>query len=372
MIKLSPLQKLTVGRLMLEFVVGDRILLLSPTRTGKTVMTIDLLSRLNAKGIVVTPRREIARQWAQSATLMGLSASVFARHGYDPQARLASTTMAYARQNLEPLMNGRYLWERSPSVSFDFLVFDEAHHIMSPTGHEIVRVFNAYCPQGKILGLTATATRSDKQDISYHFQGLVTVPHDMATLAGALSRYKVVRVESSPASLVEAWQRAGGLGKQAVFFVSRINQLQIYADLLAGYGARVGVLSGDTPPRERDDILSDYNAGRLNALVNVLVLTEGVDLNYTSIVVIAAEPATQTPLVQMAGRGLARLSGKPKPIIIVGDKYGNKIDIGHQPKPNQRTMSINWANAKLGKWRTGIADAVFYDKLSHRVRNKKR
>jgi DNA repair protein RadD len=74
--------------------------------------------------------------------------------------------------------------------------------------------------------------------------------------------------------------------------------------MLKENGISAECITGETSKKERDQIISDFKAGKIRALTNANVLTTGFD--YPDIDLIAMLRATMSPAlyVQMAGRGL--------------------------------------------------------------------
>jgi superfamily II DNA or RNA helicase len=288
-------------------------------------MCLDVAKKRGGRVLVVTPRYEISKQWAEAAREYGWTATVIGGGKYDDSGHVVCSTMDSARNQKTRLFANN---------NFDLLIIDEAHRAASETGRVIMESFKETNLYGKILLTTATPGRSDGQDMSEFLDSYpIHVSGDVATLAGALMTYKTVKVElpktfnhSSVSALCNQWQRNGGKDKQAVFFVDRVAHIELIVNELRRRGVTAEGLSGQTPKTKRRQILQDYDDGRLSVIVNVNVLTEGIDINQTSIVVLASQPATQTPLIQRAGRALGRQPGKHKPIIIVGRPRG-AVDI---------------------------------------------
>lgn len=306
------------------------ILIVSPTRTGKTLMVMETIMKMNNPGrvVVVTPRTEIARQWAKTAREdYGLSASIVGGGERDYSGHVICSTMASMVRHCDRLFR--------ENRDIGVLIMDEAHHLPSPSGRKIVASFKYYIPNGRMISTTATTGRSDKQDLSEFIDAKpIVVSHDMANISGALLIHRSVLVKTSDviteravSMLCDAWEREGGRSTQSVFFVDRVDHINLFIDELKRRGVTAKGISGKTPLRERRRILEDYDNGDLQVMVNVQVLTEGIDINQTQIVVLASQPATQTPLVQKAGRALGRYPGKKSPVIIVGKPRPNKVDL---------------------------------------------
>jgi hypothetical protein len=79
----------------------------------------------------------------------------------------------------------------------------------------------------------------------------------------------------------------------------------------AGYTA--ASLDGTTPALERQQILADFRAGRVQILANCQVLTEGFDAPGTSCVLMCRPTRSDSLYVQCMGRGLRPAAGQATP-----------------------------------------------------------
>jgi superfamily II DNA or RNA helicase len=277
---------------------------------------------LMTRGLVITPRSEIVDQWVATARELGLSASGWTGNRKDGSGNILCTTMASAGVHLDSFCQG-----------IDFLLFDEAHHAMSMTGRNIFDAARHYNPNVKVLFLTATIDRSDGEKLEWLLStNPVVVTSQEALLGNALMEHRVIEVtpklaldEAGVKCLLDLRARNGKADRATVFFVDRVSQIEMVVRLAQSRGITVAGLSGKTPAAERRRILADYMAGRITMLVNVGILTEGVDLNHTEVVILVSQPATRTPYIQKAGRSLGRVKGKEEPLIIIN---GPRADVG--------------------------------------------
>lgn len=101
----------------------------------------------------------------------------------------------------------------------------------------------------------------------------------------------------------EVIERADGR-KAWLFFCTGVDHAKHMAETLQECGVVADCVTGDTPKRQREDILSAFKAGKIRALTNANVLTTGFD--YPDIDLIAMVRPTMSPslYVQMAGRGM--------------------------------------------------------------------
>lgn len=92
--------------------------------------------------------------------------------------------------------------------------------------------------------------------------------------------------------------------KAWLIFCAGVDHAEAIANELHLRGITAQCITGDTPKKQREEILERYRAGEIRALTNANVLTTGFD--YPDIDLIAMLRPTMSPglYVQMAGRGL--------------------------------------------------------------------
>jgi len=321
--------------------------LIAPTRSGKTLMCLTAVAnrRYGARVLVVTPRKEIAGQWAKSAREAGYTASQFGGGKHDATGEVVCTTMASCVRHVETIL---------ATGGFGYLIFDEAHRAQSDSGQAIYDTFLQRCRSGKVLLTTATPGRSDERRLEFLMDSQpVVVSFFDAMLSGALLHGRVVEVSGAlglddrrcVGRLFDAWMgHARSPSAPTIFFVDRLSHIEVVLAEANRRNVNAAGLSGKTPAGERQRIIDNYRNGVITMLVNVQVLTEGIDLNLTECVILASQPATRTPYIQRAGRALGALGDKPNPLIIVNRP---RAELGLSQKPD---IEEEWpeVNARRG------------------------
>ncbi len=220
----------------------------------------------------------------------------------------------------------------------DLIIIDECHLVSHKDegGYRgLIDQLTQINPHLRVIGLTATPYRlghgliTDKPAI---FDGLiepVTIPglieqDYLATLRSKVTTAKLsvdgvhkrggeyieselqaaVNTDPLNAAVVQEVIKLAGVRKSWLFFCAGIDHARNVAVMLNALGVPADVVTGDTPKKERAQIIADFKAGRLKALTNANVLTTGFD--YPDIDLIAMLRPTLSPglYVQMAGRGL--------------------------------------------------------------------
>lgn len=220
----------------------------------------------------------------------------------------------------------------------DLIIVDECHLIgHGETGgyRELIGSLTVINPHLRVIGLTATPYRLGHGMITEKpalFDALIEpVSIEELIYKGHLAplRSKVTKEKLSTENLhkrggefIESEMQAAfdtdqhntavvdevislaGNRKAWLCFCAGVDHAQHIAEEINRRGIVAACVNGNTPKKERDDIIKAFKAGRIRALTNANVLTTGFD--YPDIDLIAMLRATMSPAlyVQMAGRGL--------------------------------------------------------------------
>lgn len=95
-----------------------------------------------------------------------------------------------------------------------------------------------------------------------------------------------------------------GERKAWLFFCAGVKHAEHVAEVLRQRGVTAECVTGETPKKERERILTDFKAGRIRALTNANVLTTGFDYPDIDLVVMLRPTMSASLYVQMAGRGM--------------------------------------------------------------------
>ena len=281
------------------------------------------------------------------------------------------------------------------------LVIDEAHHAPSKQYQDIIEALKAVNPDLRVLGITATPTRSDGQ-------GMVTVFDEVALaldlmdlipqylvppigkaiqtgihLANAksyvneygdrvFSRKSVSNVFETDNcfELVVESHREFGEERKGIAFTATIDSAHRLAKLFNKAGISAVAIDGTIKGTEREAIITDTRAGRYEVLVNCQVLTEGFDWPAASVVHIVKRTRSVGPYLQMMGRGLRLWPGKADCLILdyVGVEHNLSIgleDVLGNRKKSQRAdvergevvAAVQFEQGEMA-WAMGDADQL--------------
>jgi DNA repair protein RadD len=332
---LRPYQVSTLERARAARRAGHRrILLASPTGSGKTVLGVAMIQRalsLGDRTLVIAHRKELIDQFWGRLYAEGIVAGVLRGQDErtDPAAPVqVGTIQTLTRRDLPPAQ---------------LVVVDEAHHCPSDS---FQRIMAAY-PQATILGLTATPCRTSGEPLKEHFDALIEgAKYSELIEAGAivapivyaphcppdLGRVKVVAGDFNADQLegavvkahvvgdvVRTWlQRAEG--RRTVLFAVGIQHSMRLVERFKESGVRAAHLDGTTPEEQREQTLLDLELGKLDLVSNVGVLCEGWDQPSVKCCIMARPTMSLTLHMQTAGRILRPWEGVA-PILL--DHSGN-------------------------------------------------
>lgn len=183
-----------------------------------------------------------------------------------------------------------------------------------------VRCTYAVC-EGVAAGVLVTPIY---KQVETYFVAPYAGPDDWASLQDAL-----VDDKDRNEMIVETVVRECA-GAVTLVLSQRLAHLDKLASMLEGLGPRVGVLSGAVSKAERERVLADTRAGKINVLLASTVADEGIDLPMLGALVLAFPGKSEPRLLQRIGRVLRAVPGKPRPLIF--DFVDNVGPLRHQAR----------------------------------------
>lgn len=319
-------------------------LLVMATGTGKTVV-FNLIARdWPGRVLILAHRDELINQAAATVLdVLGDEPGVEAAARHSDEGGLPSLRKKIVVASVQTLCRASRL-KRFDPATFSLVITDEAHHAVSRTYREIVEYFRAGNPELRHLGVTATPYRADKKALGEEKNGPYAAVPFSYPIADAVRdgwlvpvRQKIVLVDDLDFSAVKV--RCGDFaadqldqilseekmlhrvaapaaemlaGRRAVVFTAGVAQAEGLAAVFGRYGVKAAWLSGDRtlfPVERRRQLLDDYKAGKLQALVNCGVLTEGWDCPEAEVMVMARPTKSLGLYLQCLGRVTRPLKG---------------------------------------------------------------
>ena len=300
-----------------------------PTGSGKTVIFWHLLRDLNKRALIIAPTRELVEQIQDTGGEVVYHRDIYAkRSSWVPAEWPQFTTMTIKAA----AMLFKKQPERLPNI--DYLVFDEAHRSQATQAAELIE---HYKESGvKIIGLTATPERLDGKSLMDLYE-VLTYKKTLVDLIrhGHLVDLECYRVKTrfklpgarmsagdiSPAALRELDLDARNeiilktfldncLDKKTLIFCLSIDHANEIARQLREKGVSAAAVHGSMPSKERKQIINDFKSGKIRALCNCQLLTEGFDDPSIEALVLARPTKSKALYCQMIGRGVRPYEGK--------------------------------------------------------------
>ncbi len=243
--------------------------------------------------------------------------------------------------NIQQLATNVEKWlHQFPNDFFDMIIIDEAHHSAAESWKKVLERF----PAAKVIHMTATPFRSDRQEIEgelvyrYSFRS--------ATLKGYIKRLKASYVAPSEIKLgfhdsrgrtysleevlrlkEEDWFSRGvalarpcnqhivdsslekledlrqtGTRHQLIAVACTINHAREIRSLYAERGYSADIIHSNQDIEEQQKVLSALRNGTLDCIIQVQMLGEGFDHPHLSVAAIFRPFRTLSPYIQFVGR----------------------------------------------------------------------
>jgi superfamily II DNA or RNA helicase/HKD family nuclease len=315
-----------------------RNLVVAATGTGKTVVAaFDFKqffeqSNRQVRLLFVAHRREILEQAVQ--TFRGvLRTPAFGELLVGPHN---ATRLEHLFCSID-MLHSRRLWEQLGSKFYDFIIIDEVHHCPAASYRA---VFDQFQPK-ILLGLTATPERMDGESVAQDFQErfaaeirlpealdekllcpfhyfgvadpvkldsdrfwkngkyVIAELENVYTGAHAMAQQRLETVVTALMRYEPDLTRVRGIG-----FCVSVPHAEFMAQKFDERGIHSRVLTGDTPPDERERLMQQFRAGDLRFLFTVDVLNEGLDVPEMNVVLFLRPTESLTVFLQQLGRGL--------------------------------------------------------------------
>jgi len=323
------------------------------TGSGKTVMALALIVRRRQPTLILVHSKELMRQWQQRiAQFVGVEAGL-AGDGIFEVRPVTVAIVNTAKKHLDTLPD-----------QFGQIVVDECHRVPASLFTDVVSAFDCLY----MLGLSATAFRREDgmTRLIHIYMGdrVHAVDNRMLAASGAVVRPVlqqrptgfVYGYRGEYAKLIKALAANAprnqlivgdilALLRQdhqgTILVVSdRVAHCRAMAGLLAGQGVSAPVLTGQSPPEGRMNIVADVQSGRIVVLVaTVQLIGEGFDCPGLSTLVLATPIKFEGRLLQVVGRIMRPAEGKEARVI---DYVDEEIPVLRRSAAARRAVFSAW------------------------------
>ncbi len=279
-------------------------------------------------------------------------------HHKNPLVLLTTPQTIYARR-----ADWRY------NISWDLVVFDEAHQLGAPTFVAAIESLGvedndlmADNNRPTLLGLSATPGRVDPaetEDLVSLFHGVliksdllgadpVKTLQQQGVLANLhFKQFTQSRIELTDEArrLVIAASACNELverGRRPLVFASSVPAAIVLDDLLSLKEIRSAVLHSETPPNHRRSVLSDFAIGRIDVVLNQRLLSTGYDCPAVTDVLILGRVSSPILFEQMVGRAARGPKTGGSTHAYVWD-FDDHLSLHGRPRSYYRYRDFDWS-----------------------------
>jgi len=333
MYELRPYQQGALNKIKRAFSEGKRkVMVCSPTGSGKGVMLSHIINSASAKGskvLFLVHRREILNQVSDYMDHYNIPHGIImAGDVYDPRHNV----------NLASIQTIVRRMEHKVFDPADIIVVDECHHAVAATYLKVIEAFQ----KKLLLGFTATPCRKTGMGLGTLFDELVEVTtiaelvregflapvRYYAPFSPDLDGVKITAGDYNEKQLnmvmmqgqitkgiIENWQRYGE-DRQTICFTATVAHSVAVCEMFQSVGITAEHIDGKTDIEERKAVIARYKRGEVRVLCNCAVFTEGVDIPAISCVIMARPTKSIVMYLQCVGRGMRIAEGKKDMILL--------------------------------------------------------
>ena len=318
--KLWEFQEEAVDECRRRFAKERRLLLCSPTGSGKTVLACALAKASIGKGktvCILVDRKEILKQFAKALANFQL---------YPELVVAGSTNIRRTNLYLGMVESfDRRFMKSAHLQNIDFFILDEAH---STAYFKIIKKSLGRRPH--ILGLTATPVLTGtKERLNDHYEGIVELAKveqliklgklcDSKTYSidlkneAALKKAKGDYTETSQLELMDQYAVRDGVVENFMricpngrFICYNINveHSRKMAGLFNFHGIKCRHIDGETDPAYREETFDMLNSGEIQGVHNFGICTTGFDEPAVDTIIQNFATNSLSKHIQTAGRG---------------------------------------------------------------------
>ena len=322
------------------------VMLQMPTGTGKTRLFVSILkdlhkyaaeSKKQIRVLILVHRVELIDQISEELGVRYGLAHGFI-HSKDRERRKFPFQIASVQTLNRRLDN----WK---DYGFDFIIVDEAHHVLAESYRKIINTF----PNAKILGVTATPYRLsgvgfrpefDKLIVSDSIQEFINkgylcnyeyysispfsyVQNEINNIQGTdasgdfanTEMQRVCDQDKIRAQIVETYLNYAKGKKGIVYTINKTHNKHL-CEAFCEKGLKAVAIDSDTDVEERERMIEDFKQNKIDIICNVDIFSEGFDCPDIEFVQLARPTKSLSLYLQQVGRGLRISANKEKTIFL--------------------------------------------------------
>ncbi|ASJ02736.1 DNA repair protein Rad25 [Thermococcus profundus] len=302
-----------------------------PVGSGKTIVGLGIINRLNLSALIVVHTKELLYQWADKVNeVLGIEAGIIGDNKWKEGPVTVAMIQTLLSRGADKLQ-GKY----------GVVIFDECHRTSAA---EKFYKLGLSLPQVYRFGLSATPWRRVRGEeikieavvgpIIYEARAedlikekflsrpRFEIIHYESEMPSFSERYKelyedvVMNNEPRNRAIVEKAAELARKGHRVLIDVRRLEHGKILKEMLEKKGIRAEFLSSQSP--NRWEILEEFKEGKIPVLISTL-LKEGVDIPEISAIILAGGGKSDIMTIQTIGRALRPKKGMKAVIVDVED-----------------------------------------------------
>lgn len=311
------------------------------TGGGKTAIASYITQKMtqnNRRVLALVHRREIFDQFSRAYLSMGVKHSLII-----PNVKMGNELAMVA--SVQTLVSR--IKNNAPLPEPDLIISDEGHHAIATQWQYIFSRF----PNARILGMSATPTRTDGTGLDKIFSHMVCGDKHGASMKelikkGYLSPYQIfsqalavdlldVRVSNNgdydPKEMAERLKSVVGCevaeyrkylhNQPTICFYPTVEMAEIAAQKFREAGYNFISIDGKMTPAARKKAIDSLGTGAIHGLTSCSVISEGTDIPVVSGIILMTKTQSIVNYLQQVGRGLRMCKGKTHATIL--DFVGN-------------------------------------------------
>ena len=306
-----------------------RVLVVAPCGAGKTFLFAKMAENTKGEVLVLTHRQELLKQTKQ----------LFDEHGINARFSMILTEANRLGQYPKPKL----------------IITDEAHLSRSNSWVKVLDYYDTF-----VCGFTATPVRLDGkplgdiydtlvQEVSvkylienhrrspYEYYAPTAVETDgLRKQAGDFVISDMEKLMSDRAIYSDVYKSWTTLarGQKTIAYCVSVKHAKKTAELFNSNGYNAVAIDGNTPDREREDIMERFREGKITVLCNVGIISEGISIDDVSCCLLLRPTESHALYWQQAMRSMRY---QPNKVAIIIDCVGNYL---RNPLPD---ADVEWS-----------------------------
>lgn len=274
--------------------------------------------------------------------------------------------------------------------TFDYILIDEVHHAGAKTYQKVIDYFEP----NFLLGMTATPERTDGYNIyemfdynvayeirlqealkenmlcPFHYFGITDIQVDGKTIDDKSSFNQLVS-DKRINYIIEKIDYYGHCGDKVrgLIFCGTKKEAHELEQIFNNRGFHTKALTGDHKIDERDRVIAQLEAGKLDYIITVDIFNEGIDIPSVNQVVMLRKTESSIIFTQQLGRGLRK--AKNKDFVTIIDFIGNYDNNYLIPIALTEDNSLNKNNLRkktmATKYLQGMSTIMFDEITKNRI-----